>query len=241
MMKIALIGYGKMGKAIEQVAVRRGHEIVARIDAHNRADLSSLTPAQCDVAIEFSQPESAFENISQCLKNGVKVISGTTGWLDRMPEIVQLTKEKNGTFLHSANYSLGVNIFFELNKWLATRMAGKSQYTVAMEEIHHLEKKDAPSGTALRLVDGLKEGNPQISGWTHDATTDHTKVGIISKREPNVPGTHTVLYTSALETIEIKHTAHSRDIFAAGAVDVAEWIKNQSGVRTMNDYLNDLN
>lgn len=240
-MKIALVGYGKMGKAIEQIALQRGHEIVACIDADNPNELQTLTPAHCDVAIEFSQPESAFENISQCLRNGIKVLSGTTGWLARLPEIERLTLEKNGTFLHSANYSVGVNIFFELNKWLASKMAEKAQYRVEMEEIHHLEKKDAPSGTALRLMDGLKAENPHIVGWTHGPTTDHTKVGIISKREPNVPGTHTVQYASALETIEIKHTAHSRDIFAAGAVDVAEWIQNQTGVRTMNDYLNDLN
>jgi 4-hydroxy-tetrahydrodipicolinate reductase len=236
-MKIALIGYGKMGKAIERIAVTRGHEVTVRIDANNPVELLSLSPAICDVAIEFSQPESAFDNITRCLKNGVKVISGTTGWLDRMPEIEALTQKQGGTFLHSANFSLGVNIFFELNKWLAEKMSGKPQFHVEMEEIHHLEKKDSPSGTSLRLVDGLKEGNEAISGWTHGKTTDQTKVGIISLREPNVPGTHTVQYASALETIEIKHTAHSRDIFAAGAVDVAEWIVNQSGVLTMNDYL----
>jgi len=240
-MKLALIGYGKMGKAIEQIALHRGHEVTLHIDANNHDELRTLSPAICDVAIEFSQPESAFENISQCLENGVKVISGTTGWLDKMPEIVQLAQQHKGTFLHSANFSLGVNIFFELNKWLAEKMSGKTQYHIEIEEIHHLEKKDSPSGTALRLVDGLKDRNQLITGWKHGSSTDQTKVGIISKREPNVPGTHTVQYTSALETIEIKHTAHSRDIFAAGAVDVAQWIKDKSGVRTMNDYLNDLN
>lgn len=239
-MKIALVGYGKMGKAIEKIALSRGHEIVARINEHSTSDLSSLTNANCDVAIEFSQPESALQNIKTCLSNGVKVISGTTGWLENMPEVEALTHQKKGTFLHSSNYSLGVNIFFELNKWLAEKMQGRS-YKISMEEIHHLEKKDSPSGTALRLVDGIKEGNSTITGWSHGESTDQTKIGIISKREPNVPGTHTVEYSSPMESIEIKHTAHTRDIFAEGAVDVAEWIVTQSGVQTMKDFLNNLN
>jgi 4-hydroxy-tetrahydrodipicolinate reductase len=239
-MKIALIGYGKMGKAVEKIALSRGHEIVARIDEHSQAELQRLSKTNCDVAIEFSQPESAFENIKQCVNNGVKIISGTTGWLEKMPEIESLTKSSKGTFMHSSNYSLGVNIFFELNKWLAKKMQGRA-YRISMEEIHHLEKKDAPSGTALRLVDGIKEENAAINGWSHGESTDQTIIGINSKREPNVPGTHTVEYSSTMESIEIKHTAYSRDIFAEGAVDVAEWIHRKSGVLTMKDYLNDLN
>ena len=239
-MKIALVGYGKMGKAIEKIAIGRGHEIVARIDEHSANELANLKSKNCEVAIEFSQPESALKNIETCLVNGVKVISGTTGWLDKMIIVEDLTKKYNGTFLHSSNYSLGVNIFFELNKWLAEKMNGRP-YQISMEEIHHLEKKDSPSGTALRLVDGIKESNPTVDGWSHGESTDQTKIGIISKREPNVPGTHTVEYSSPMESIEIRHTAHTRDIFAEGAVDVAEWIANKSGVLTMKDYLNDLN
>jgi 4-hydroxy-tetrahydrodipicolinate reductase len=240
-MKIALIGYGKMGKAIEKIALSRGHEIVARLDEHSVSELTTLSAQNCDVAIEFSQPESALQNIQTCLSNGIKVISGTTGWLESKNQIEELAREKNGTFLHSSNFSLGVNIFFELNKWLAQKMKGRESYRVSMEEIHHLEKKDSPSGTALRLVDGIQEGNPETQGWSHGETTDQTKIGIISKREPNVPGTHTVVYSSPMESIEIKHTAHSRNIFAEGAVDVAEWISDKSGVLTMNEYLNDLN
>ena len=238
-MKIALVGYGKMGKAIEKIALSRGHEIAARIDEHSTEQLANLNSKNCDVAIEFSQPESAFQNIETCLAKGVKVISGTTGWLDKMIIVEDLTEKYNGTFLHSSNYSLGVNIFFELNKWLAEKMNGRP-YRISMEEIHHLEKKDSPSGTALRLVDGIKERNSSIDGWSHGESTDQTKIGIISKREPNVPGTHTVEYSSPMESIEIRHTAHTRDIFAEGAVDVAEWIANKSGVLTMKDYLNDL-
>lgn len=239
-MKIALIGYGKMGKAIERLAQERGHEITHRIDLQNASDISLLNAESCDVAIEFSRPETAFQNISTALSNGAKVISGTTGWLDKMPEISKIVEETSGTFLHSSNYSIGVNIFFELNKWLAAKMKGRN-YTLQMEEVHHTEKLDAPSGTAIRLAEGIFEENEEKKGWTNEKTTDQTKIGIISKREPNVPGTHTVEYASDMEVIEIKHTAHSRDIFASGAIDVAEWIKTKSGMLTMKDYLNDIN
>ncbi|MEQ9229810.1 MAG: 4-hydroxy-tetrahydrodipicolinate reductase [Cyclobacteriaceae bacterium] len=238
-MKIALIGYGKMGKTIERLALERGHEISHRIDFENATDINLLSAETCDVAIEFSRPETAFQNISQALSNGTKVISGTTGWLEKMPEIAAIVKEKNGTFLHSSNYSIGVNIFFELNKWLAAKMKGRP-YQLSMEEVHHTEKLDAPSGTAIRLAEGIFEENEEKKGWVNEKSTDQTKVGIISKREPNVPGTHTVEYASDMELIEIKHTAHSRDIFASGAIDVAEWIQNKTGVLTMNDYLNDI-
>lgn len=239
-MKIALIGYGKMGKTIERLALERGHSIAFRIDADNAADLLLLSPTTCDVAIEFTRPETAFSNISQCLEQGVKILSGTTGWLDQLQTVEALCRKTNGTFMYSANYSLGVNLFFELNKWLADKMKSQGQYTLQMEEIHHTEKLDSPSGTALRLVEGIKESNPVITGWSHGPTTDRQKIGIISHREPNVPGTHTVQYHTPLETIEIKHTAHSRDLFAAGAVDAAEWLHTQRGFKTMNDYLNDL-
>ncbi len=235
-MKIALIGYGKMGKAIERLAVQRGHEIVARIDLNNFAELNQLEKGDVDVAIDFSSPESAFSLISKTLEQGIRVISGTTGWLDKLPVIEKYVEENNGTFLHSSNYSIGVNLFFELNEWLAKKIAGRG-YSLQMEEVHHTEKLDAPSGTAIRLAEGIMKNDESKKGWSNDHTTDQTKISIISKRESNVPGTHTVEYATEMESIEIKHTAHSRDIFAMGVVEVAEWIQNKSGFLTMKEFL----
>lgn len=231
-MKIALLGYGKMGKTIEQIALQRGHEIVLKID-ENSADYD-ITLA--DVAIDFSIPAAAFNNISNCLNNQVPVISGTTGWLDKLPAATQLCKQKNGAFISASNFSLGVNIFFELNAHLAKMMRNLKQYTLSIEEIHHTKKLDAPSGTAITLAEGIIE-NSDNESWALNVTTNENVIPITAKRIDEVPGTHTVAYKSAVDTLEIKHTAHSRDGFALGAVIAAEWLVGKTGVFTMKDVL----
>ena len=231
-MKIALLGYGKMGKTIEQIALQRGHEIVLKID-ENSAEYD-ITLA--DVAIDFSIPAAAFNNISNCLNNGVPVISGTTGWLGKLPEATQLCKEKNGAFISASNFSLGVNIFFELNAHLAKMMRNLEQYSISIEEIHHTKKLDAPSGTAITLAEGIIENSDKES-WALNVTTNENVIPITAKRIDEVPGTHTVTYESDVDTLEIKHTAHSRDGFALGAVIAAEWLVGKTGVFTMKDVL----
>ncbi len=232
-MKIALLGYGRMGKTIEQIALKRGHSIVLKIDNPN--DNFDITEA--DVAIDFSVPSAAVSNISNCINNGVPVISGTTGWLDDYNNMVKLTKEKNGAFIYASNFSLGVNIFFELNKQLAKMMANLSQYNVDLEEIHHTQKLDAPSGTAITLAEGIIE-NTHYNSWDLDSANTKDVIAIKAKRIENVPGTHYVNYTSNVDTINISHTAHNRQGFALGAVVAAEWIIGKTGVFTMNDVLN---
>ncbi|WP_258105125.1 4-hydroxy-tetrahydrodipicolinate reductase [Marinoscillum sp. MHG1-6] len=236
-MRIALVGYGKMGKAIEALAQAAGHEISFIIDADNTQDINNISPENTDVAIEFSQPSSAYQNIKTLLSNRVKTMVGTTGWLDQYEEMAALCNSNNGTFLYASNYSIGVNLFFELNKWLAEKMASLSDFKAEMEEIHHTEKKDAPSGTAITLAEGVIEKNQSISKWVNEETDAADAIGIISLREPGVPGTHTIKYDSPLESIEIKHTAHDRKVFASGVIKVAEWFTNQSGVLTMADFL----
>ncbi len=235
-MNIALIGYGKMGKAIEQIALGQNHSIVHIVKAS--ADLNELEKESVDLAIEFTQPESAFENLSYCIKNGIPVISGTTGWLDQLSEIQTLCKERDGTFLYASNFSIGVNLFFELNKWLADKMA-QLDFIPSMKEVHHTEKKDSPSGTAITLAEGILSSHPSMIDWINAQSTDHKKLGIVSERKPNVPGTHTVSYSSPLESIEITHTAHDRSVFAEGVVKVGEWIHKKKGVFTMSDFIND--
>ncbi|MHB0754089.1 4-hydroxy-tetrahydrodipicolinate reductase [Polaribacter sp. M15] len=231
-MKIALLGYGRMGKEIEKIAVSRGHEIVIRKDVDDKIDITLA-----DVAIDFSVPNSAFNNITNCLHNNVPVISGTTGWLDKYDDAVALCKEKKGGFIYASNYSVGVNIFFELNKQLAKMMSTLEDYNVSMEEIHHTKKLDAPSGTAITLAEGVIE-NTSKSAWVLGDENTENEVPIVAKRIPDVPGTHTVWYNSDIDTIEIKHTAHNRKGFALGAVIAAEWILNKTGVFTMKDVLN---
>lgn len=231
-MKIALLGYGKMGKTIEQIALQRGHEIVLKID-ENSGDFD-ITLA--DVAIDFSIPAAAFNNISNCLNNKVPIISGTTGWLAKLPEATQLCEEKNGAFISASNFSLGVNIFFELNAHLAKMMRNLEQYEISIEEIHHTKKLDAPSGTAITLAEGIIE-NTKKESWALGVTTNENVIPITAKRFDEVPGTHTVAYKSDVDTIEIKHTAHSRDGFALGAVIAAEWLVGKTGVFTMKDVL----
>ncbi len=231
-MKIGLFGYGKMGKMIEQIALDRGHTIVAKIDAGaTDIDFKSM-----DVAIDFSTPDAAFENITNCFKNGVPVISGTTGWLANYADAVYLCQQNNGAFIYASNFSLGVNIFFELNAHLARMMAGLEQYKVSMEEIHHTQKLDAPSGTAITLAEGIIK-NSSYEDWKLHETSDKT-ITINSIREGMVPGTHSISYESAVDKIEIKHVAHNREGFALGAVVAAEWIQGKTGFFTMKDVLN---
>ncbi len=231
-MKIALLGYGRMGQEIEKIATSRGHEIVIRKDAGDSVDIT-----KADVAIDFSIPTSAFENISNCLESNVPVISGTTGWLEKYNEAVNLCKEKKGAFIYASNFSVGVNIFFELNKQLAKMMSNLKDYNISMEEIHHTKKLDAPSGTAITLAEGIIE-NTSKENWKLGTEISETNIPIEAKRIPDVPGTHTVWYSSEVDTIEIKHTAHNRKGFALGAVIAAEWIIGKIGVFTMKDVLN---
>jgi len=232
-MNIALLGYGKMGKTIEQVAIKRGHNVVLTIDKDDK----DYDITKADVAIDFSIPTVAFNNISNCINNNVPVISGTTGWLDKYDDAVALCKEKKGAFIYASNYSLGVNIFFELNKTLAKMMSALKQYNVSMEEIHHTQKLDAPSGTAITLANGVIEKHQGFDNWKLDENGEST-IPIVAKRIEDVPGTHTVTYESEVDTINIEHIAHTRQGFALGAVVAAEWIVGKAGVFTMNDVLN---
>lgn len=231
-MNIALFGYGKMGKMIEQIAQERGHTIVAKIDV-GTADVDYVA---MDVAIDFSTPDAAFENITNCFKNGVPIISGTTGWLSQYEEAVKICGENGGAFIYASNFSLGVNIFFELNAHLAKMMSKLEQYKVSMEEIHHAQKLDAPSGTAITLAEGIIK-NSTYEYWKLDEAGDKT-ISITSIREGMVPGTHSICYASDVDSIEIKHTAHNRQGFALGAVVAAEWILGKTGVFSMKDVLN---
>jgi 4-hydroxy-tetrahydrodipicolinate reductase len=230
-MKIALLGYGKMGKVIEQIALDRGHEIVLKKDQNNTFD--GLENA--DVAIDFSIPDSAVTNISTCLENGIPVISGTTGWLVDYQNMVDLCQKNNGSFIYASNFSLGVNVFFELNDYLAKMMANLKQYQVSMEEIHHTQKLDAPSGTAITLAEGIIK-NTNYTQWTLESPKAN-EIQIEAKRIENVPGTHSIFYDSTVDQIEIKHTAHSREGFALGAVVAAEWLVGKKGVFSMKDVL----
>lgn len=231
-MKIALLGYGRMGKEIEKIALQRGHEIVIKTNSNEDFDIRLA-----DVAIDFSVPTSAYDNISTCLNNDVPVISGTTGWLENYNNAVELCKEKRGAFIYASNFSLGVNIFFELNKQLAKMMDRLSDYQVTMEEIHHTKKIDAPSGTAITLAEGIIANSSKTSWELGEAISDKS-IPITAKRIEDITGTHVVDYTSNVDTIAIQHIAHNRKGFALGAVVAAEWILNKTGVFTMNDVLN---
>jgi 4-hydroxy-tetrahydrodipicolinate reductase len=237
-MRIALLGYGKMGKAIEEIAVQKGHEIVIRIDENNTASFTKENMSKADVAIEFTNPHSAFENIKKALGMGLPVVSGSTGWTERMNEISKYCQEQKGCFLYSSNFSIGVNIFFELNRKLASLMASHPEYRIRMEEIHHTQKKDAPSGTAISLAEQIQDQIPLKKKWINEESDDPTLLPIISKRVDPAPGTHIVSYTSSIDDIEIIHTAHNRQGFASGAVLAAEFIKGKKGVFSMKDVLN---
>lgn len=230
-MKIALVGYGKMGKIIDEISQKRGHEIVARLS--ETPTLENLNHP--DVVIEFSNPEVAFENIKTCLENNIPVICGTTGWLERKPEIEKIAVENNTAFLYGSNFSLGVNLFFALNENLAKMMNKFSEYNCQLEEIHHIHKLDAPSGTAISLAEGIIS-NSEFEAWKLDETKGK-ELGIFAIRENEVPGTHSVFYRSEVDEIEIKHTAYNRNGFALGAVIAAEWIADKKGVFGMKDVL----
>jgi 4-hydroxy-tetrahydrodipicolinate reductase len=236
-MKIALLGYGKMGKAIEKIASERGHEIVAKIDIHNIAERSKLCASNVDVVIEFSSPHSAADNLMFCMKAGLKTVCGTTGWLDKKMEIEQLCLENNAAFFYASNYSIGVNLFFKLNKFLAKMMGPHSQYEIFSSEIHHIEKLDSPSGTAITIAEGIMENNPSKKRWVNNEIPKNEEVPIWSSREGKIPGTHMVKYISEYDEIEIKHTAYTRIGFAIGAVLSAEWIIDKSGILGMDDML----
>jgi 4-hydroxy-tetrahydrodipicolinate reductase len=231
-MKIALLGYGKMGQTIEKIAVSRGHEIVLTIDK----DAPEYDISVADVAIDFSIPSSAVDNITNCLNNHVPIISGTTGWLDNFEDMKRLCSDQKGAFIYASNYSLGVNIFFELNNHLAKMMGNLDQYNVAIEEIHHKQKLDEPSGTAITLAEGVIE-HTQNTQWELDKANQENSIPISAIRSPEVPGTHTITYNSSVDQIDIKHTAHNRQGFALGAVVAAEWIVGKTGVFTMKDVL----
>lgn len=236
-MNILLLGYGKMGRAIEAIATNRGHHIIGKINEHNLNDIKKFNGSNTDAAIEFSQPDAAFNNIKYCIENGIPVLSGTTGWLDKKPAIEELCKNNDGTFFYASNYSIGVNLFFKLNEQLAALMESFDEYNVDIEEIHHTEKKDSPSGTAITLAEGILKHIKSKKQWINKPYGSKEDLIINSIREDKVPGTHTVKYNTSVDDIEIKHTAHSREGFAKGAVMVAEWIKDKKGVLDMNDFL----
>ena len=231
-MKIALVGYGKMGKIIDEIATQRGHEIVARLSETPTTE----TLNGADVAIEFSMPEVAFSNIKTCLENKIPVVCGTTGWLDQKEEVEQLAINQESAFLYGSNFSLGVNLFFALNQKLAQLMNPFKEYNCQLEEIHHIHKKDAPSGTAISIAEGIIENSSRFNAWKLDET-EGDQLGIFAIREDEVPGTHSVFYKSEVDEIEIKHTAYNRNGFALGAVIAAEWIVGKKGNFTMKDVL----
>lgn len=236
-MNIALIGYGKMGKAIENIALQRGHNIVHKIGAGGKEALAGLDPGTVDVAIEFSQPSTAYDNIYQCLSNHIPVISGTTGWLHHKETVDAYCKTQQGTLFYASNFSMGVNMLFRVNAFLAQLMEQYPEYEMAIEEIHQLEKKDAPSGTAITLAQGILDNLSRKERWKLAPTQDAHTLPIVSKRDKDVSITHTVTYASSIDTITIQHTAHSRAGFALGAVLVAEWLPGHSGVLGMDDFL----
>lgn len=237
-MKIALIGYGKMGKTIEEIALHRGHTVDLKIDFDSMDRFTRENLQQCDVAIEFTGPHSAKQNIITCINSDLPVVSGSTGWLAEWAEVEYLCNEKKGSLLYASNFSVGVNIFFELNKKLAQLMKAHGDYAISMEEIHHTQKKDAPSGTAITLAEQIINEIPSKKNWVNDVSAKAEDLVIRSKREDPAPGTHSIKYSSAIDDIEIIHTAHSRQGFALGAVLAAEYLHTKKGIYSMKDVLN---
>jgi len=236
-MKIALIGYGKMGKEIEKLALERGHSISVTIDKENLNTFNEETFKQSDVAIEFTQPEFAVDNYKQCFKNNIPVVSGTTGWLNAFDEIKSLCKNENQSFFYASNFSVGVNIFFEINKKLAALINQTGGYDVEMEEIHHTQKLDAPSGTAISLAEQIIKELSTKNKWALDSNKEED-LSITAKRIADTPGTHAVKYSSEIDEITIEHKAHNREGFALGAVLAAEFLQDKKGVFSMKDLLN---
>ena len=236
-MKIILVGYGKMGKTIEELAVSRGHEVVLRIDLDNAADLNRETAEKADVVIEFTGPHSAFENVVRCLDLGLPLVCGSTGWLDRFAEAENICRKNNGSFLYASNFSVGVNIFFEINRTLARLMSAHPEYDVSITEVHHTQKRDAPSGTAITLAEQVLTDVTTKQQWVNHESQKAEDLVITSERKDPFPGLHKVTYASAIDDIEIIHNAHSRTGFALGAVLAAEFIWNKKGVFSMKDVL----
>ena len=236
-MKIALIGYGKMGKAIEEIAVAKGHEIVLKIDIQNAADFTKENIAKADVAIEFTGPHSAFNNVMKCLAFNIPVICGSTGWLEKWGEVTQYCEAQKGTLIYASNYSIGVNLFFELNNFLASLMSKHPDYNVTLEEIHHTQKKDAPSGTAITLAEQVLNHISTKKIWVNHLSNNPDELAIISERIDPAPGTHKIKYSSPIDDIEIVHTAHNRIGFAGGAVLAAEFAVNHQGIFGMKQVL----
>ena len=236
-MKIALIGYGKMGKESEEIALQKGHEIVLKVNDENLAELNKENLQNCDVAIEFTGPDSAVENMKTCIDAGVPVVCGSTGWVEKENEIINYCNGKAGSLLYSSNFSIGVNIFFEINRKLAQLMSQHKEYNVAIEEIHHTQKKDAPSGTAISLARQIILQNSTKLNWTDNPSHTSSEIYISSKRVDPAPGTHHVKYTSLIDDIEIIHTAHSRKGFATGALIAAEFLAGKKGIFSMIDVL----
>lgn len=236
-MRIALIGYGKMGRLIEEIAIQQGHEIVLRISSANRNEFTEANLSKADVAIEFTNPESAYENVKNCIEWGTPVVSGSTGWNDGIEEMRSLCKLKNGSFLHASNFSIGVNIFFAINEKLAELMAAQDNYGISLKEIHHTAKKDAPSGTAVTLAEQILSKIPWKKNWVNHPSENSGELSIISERTDPAPGTHHVKYDSEIDSIEIIHTAHNRKGFASGAVKAAEFIAGRKGVFGMSEVL----
>lgn len=236
-MKIALIGYGKMGKEIEQILIARGHTIPLIIDLNNTNDLDAAHLQKVDVAIEFTTPSTAYGNVVKCLEAGVPVVCGTTAWLDKLPQVEQLCKEKNGAFFYASNYSIGVNIFFEINRRLAQLMNRFGEYDVTIEETHHTQKKDAPSGTAVTLAEGVLENLDRKQKWVCGTTTVPEELEVVAIRRSVVPGTHTVTYESDVDALSITHMAKSRRGFALGAVLAAEFLHGKTGIFSMKDLM----
>ncbi len=236
-MKIALIGYGKMGREIEQIALSRGHSVILKIDINNPEELTTEKLSGADVAIEFTSPVTAVNNYLKCFETGVPVVSGTTGWLDQKSEVEKKCLEKNGCFFYASNFSLGVNIFFGMNKYLARVMKDFPQYDVSMVEVHHTQKLDAPSGTAITLADDIIAINDKKTNWTIDNPKSENELYINPIREGEVPGIHTVKYDSEVDFIEITHSAYSRKGFAFGAVLAAEFCVGKKGILSMADLL----
>ena len=236
-MNIALVGYGKMGKAIEEIAVANGHTIGLKIDQDNAADLCAQNIAGIDVAIEFTGPHSAFENVMKCLSLGLPVVCGSTGWLEKYDEVKTFCEVKNGTLIYASNFSIGVNLFFEINKTLAKLMSKHPNYEVSLHEVHHTQKKDAPSGTAITLAEQVLEALPNKTKWVNEAAGVASDLVITSERIDPAPGTHTTTYASAIDTIEITHTAHNRKGFAGGAVLAAEFAATHQGIFSMKEVL----
>ncbi len=236
-MQIALIGYGKMGKAIEEIALKRGHSVLLKIDLDNVQDFTRENLSKADVAIEFTGPHTAYENVKKLMDFGVSTICGSTGWLEKLELVHQICKQNDCAFLYASNFSVGVNIFFEVNKKLAQLMATQSDYKIQVTEIHHTQKKDAPSGTAITLAEQILQQNPLKKSWVNKESKNPEELEIFSERTDPAPGTHKIKYSSEIDEIELIHTAHTRTGFALGAVLAAEFIAGKKGIYSMKEVL----